>query len=143
MTAFLTLISGFVEFLVRKFLPKLVGKFGWNTAINGILSVMTPIIITVSISMFLLFVKLLLELYDLIVKVFDYIQNPPITVTGDSLTILNGFYCLLNSSGIAGALTDLIPLYFTLIINFLLIFLYRVTAKTVNNLRDTVANFKD
>jgi len=124
------LLIGVFDFLIRKFFPYLMGKFGLDTARKLALSTLVGSLLLLVGTILTFFFTILDNIYIYVKEVLTLISTGSSTVTSP---LLDSFYCLMYSSGIADAFNDLMPIFFTVIMSIFLKVVYIVSFKSLKS----------
>jgi len=138
---FFSFFGAFVWWLVQKFFPFLIKKFGAAVVKFGIQKTISVVVVLVTVAFYGAVVVFISETYT-IFRNFVAILNDPASSTlggGSGSEYLSCFMNLLHASGIAAGFNAAFSFGISVLIFFFLRGLYSITQKSLKVISDEVA----
>ena len=134
----ITVIGTAIWWLIQKFFPFLIKKFGLGTVKMAIQKSISAVLILVTISFYGAVIVFISETYTRFRFLLEVINNPSNAGFGNS-QYLSCFYSLLQSSGIAAGFNSAFAFGISVFIFFFLRGLYALTIKTLKLVSDEIS----
>ena len=133
-----TVIGTGIWWIIQKFFPFLVKKFGLSTVKMAIQKAISAVLILVTIAFYGSVIVFISETYTRFRFLLDVISNPSSAGFGDS-QYLSCFYYLLQVSGISAGFNSAFAFGISVFVFFFLRGLYALTIKTLKLISDEVS----
>ena len=136
-----TYLAAFVWWVVQKFLPFIIKKYGAGTIKFAIQKVASALLILVTVTFYAAAIVFISDTYTMFRDFVAILNNPAASSFGGGAgsKYLECFMNLLHASGIAAGFNAAFSFGISVLIFFFLRGLYSITQKTVKYISDEVA----
>ncbi|WP_373002613.1 hypothetical protein [Sulfurimonas sp.] len=131
-----TAIGTGLMFIIQKFFPFLIKKFGLGAVKFGLQKTASVAVVLIYVAFFGAVVIFISETYTQFNVVIDLINNPTSSMSGDSAKYFSCFLYLLNVSGIASGFNSAFSFFISVMIFFFTRGLYSIATKSMKAVSD-------
>jgi len=132
-------LASAVMWIIQKFFPFLIKKFGLGAVKFGIQKAASIAVVLVTVSFYASVIIFISETYTMFHFVIDKISNPMSGMSGDASAKFSCFLYLLSASGIKSGLTSAFSFFISVMIFFFSRGLYSLTIKSLKIVSDEIS----
>jgi len=134
--AIIGFIAQFIWWLIQKWFPYLIKKFGIGSVKFAIQKTIQVLLISVTISFYAMVIIFINDAFTIFRQIVDLINNPGASLTGESSDLFSCFLNLLSVSGIASGFNSAASFGISVLVFIFLRGLYTISLKALKTINE-------
>ena len=137
-------LGSFIAFLIKKFFPAFIKKFGMGVVKSAIQKVASSAVILMTVTFYGAVIVFISETYTQLKFIIEIINSPSTSnkissMSGESGNLIQCFLNLLHVSGIANGFNSAFSFFMSVLLFFLMRGLYKITRDSLVIVSDEIA----